>query len=394
MKETNVKKQKGVTLIALMITIIVLLISAGVAINALAGENGILKEGKQAADDWKGAEDTEIGVIDGIYSEMEKASNLAGGNNKATSKTLEEKMVDANIQGDIESLVDVVDGVPIPKDFTVSEVVGENKKTTGLVVKDSNDNEFVWVPVKDLEPNGTIDGINYNQKFGRRLFGMSYVLGGATATVNQYTESIAVAITESIEKYGGFYIARYEASDENGKAASKPGTTAWDCVEHSTATKACGKVYSADAKVSAHMVSGAEWDSTLQWFKQTVPEFNNSDVAIGTNSTEWGNYKDISFKYGESLITKNSGVSIVTKTGEITGPLNRHMKNNIYDMAGNINEWTLEKYGTSGTNYAVRGGGWYTDYSGNAKQVAARTMMYAGSDNYSGVGFRMALYIK
>ena len=136
MKETNVKKQKGVTLIALMITIIVLLILAGVAINAIAGENGILKEGKQAADDWKGAEETEIGVMDGIYSEMEKASNLAGGKNntkegnsnstEGENKTNEENKITNKFNNENTAEIkigDYVNYIPTPVTLTNSSSI-------------------------------------------------------------------------------------------------------------------------------------------------------------------------------------------------------------------------------------------------------------------------------
>ena len=68
------RNKKGITLIALIITIIVLLILAGVVISTLDGNNGILQKGKEAASDWRDAEETEQGVLDGIYNEIENAT--------------------------------------------------------------------------------------------------------------------------------------------------------------------------------------------------------------------------------------------------------------------------------------------------------------------------------
>ena len=318
------------------------------------------------------------------------------------AKTLAEKMTDAGITGDPESLSDVVDGVPIPKDFTVSTVTGEKTKAEGLVIIDDNLNEFVWVPVKDLTADGTIDGTNYNQKFGRRLFGRSYSLGGTTPEASKYTESIDPLVTTSVANYGGFYIARYEASYEVGKVASKPSTIVettnvtkvngrlWNYITQIDAIAACENMYASDAKVKGHLPYGAEWDTTLQWFKQTV--FSNSDSALGTSSTSWGNCDAASYKYGPSSTQKNPGGAILLNTGIETVPANRHMVNNIYDIAGNLSEWTQEKFGT-GTSSANRGGNYsdanIQDYHDPA---AFRGSNYAtGSSN---CGFRPALYIK
>ena len=68
------RNKKGITLIALIITIIVLLILAGVIISTLDGNNGILQKGKAAASDWKDAEETEQGILDDIYNEMKSST--------------------------------------------------------------------------------------------------------------------------------------------------------------------------------------------------------------------------------------------------------------------------------------------------------------------------------
>jgi len=352
------RENSGVTLIALVITIIVLLILASVSIK-LFGQEGIITKARDTG----------------------------------------EKTADAGIRGDLGSLYDVVDGVPIPKGFQPSGIPGENTKAEGLVIIDEvNGNEFVWVPVKDLEQDGTMDGTNYNQQFGRRVFGRTISLGGTAQIANRFTENIEENdsdLIQSVEKYGGFYIARYEASYEDGKVVSKPSTTAtedswtptngrlWNYISQLDAITICNAMYGDEAEVKAHLPYGAEWDSILQWFKQT--EFSNSNTPIGEDSTTWGNYYNASFTYGEGL-TK----ALNTETLINTGSTEYTKVNNIYDMAGNLMEWTQEKRGTE-TSRASRGG----DCASKGSSAPAGYRYYRSEpDGIYRIGFRPSLYIK
>jgi len=382
------RENKGVTLITWVITIIVLLILTSIALIILFGSKGIIKE--QEAEEMPMNEQKNLNYVENYLDDYSSGTN---------SKILEEKMTKAEIQGDKNSLSDVVDGVPIPKGFTVSTVSSENTKDGGLVIKDSSGNEFVWVPVRDLDADGTRDGTNYDQQFGRRLFGRSEQLGGTVPTADEWTENIeenALDLIQSVEEYGGFYIARYEASYEEGKAVSRPSTTAlttawtptngrlWNNISQLDAITACESMYGDEAKVKSHLPYGAEWDSILQWFKQT--KFSNSDAPIGYDSTSWGNYYNASFAYGPSSTQKDS----YTMTLIDTGSTEYTKVNNIYDITGNSYKWTQEKYGT-GTGRACRGGGSYND--GSYSPAAYRD---SGSETGSGsdIGFRPAIYIK
>jgi len=387
----NVTKNKGVTLIALVITIIVLLILASVSITTLFGQDGIITKGQEAARKTEDAAKNEQEFLNYAEDYMESVSKAIG-----------DKMTAAGIQGNPESLRDVVDGVPIPKGFKVSSVATERTKEEGLVIIDDKGNEFVWVPVKDLAENGTIDGSGTdNQRFGRRLFGRTELLGGTSPVAGKYTEVLPLALTKSVEDYGGFYIARYEASYNNGKVASKPSTTVtanygswtptngilWNLITNSDATTRCEEMYGSEAKVVAHLPFGAEWDTTLQWFKETVTEFGNENTLIGANSTSWGNYVNV------TINTVSSGQKWVDdprlfNTGVETIPANRHMINNIYDIAGNLEEWTQEGYGVSA--YVARGGNF--DKFGTGLPAACRNGTAEWEAGYT--GFRPALYIK
>ena len=186
MKKT--RNAKGITLIALVITIIILLILAGITLNILLGEGGIIQQAEQARDEWERAE-------------IEEKEQML----KAEAKILETQNNTKH-----EMLEYYIDGVPIPKGF----VYKEGTKETGLIIINKEDeNEFVWVPKSKEEAEedlkSEIDLLLNNPDYpeGQKLYA-------------------------SIKEYGGYYAARYQAGADveitsleqaDQKVYSKPG---------------------------------------------------------------------------------------------------------------------------------------------------------------------------
>ena len=119
------KKERGITLIALVITVIVLLILAAVSIATLTGENGILTRANEAKTETEEAKGDELRRL----TALEAATHLSN-----------EDYYDVN-----------EDKAVIPAGFAVSQIEGENTIEDGLVVIDKNGNEFVWVPVENSD---------------------------------------------------------------------------------------------------------------------------------------------------------------------------------------------------------------------------------------------------
>ena len=110
------KKNVGITLIALVVTIIVLLILAGISISMLTGQNGILNRGAEAK------EKTDI-----------------------TNKDEQRKIAQAEALMNTEETT--YKGVTLPEGFAPTKVAGEDSIDNGLVIIDGNGNEYVWVEV-------------------------------------------------------------------------------------------------------------------------------------------------------------------------------------------------------------------------------------------------------
>ena len=234
-------------------------------------------------------------------------------------------------------------------------------------------NEYVWVPIPNFEENfkrtawTTPYGYDANGSWGSG--GRTHLLAEVLTENYWWEEKTAPeyeSMINSVEHYKGFYIGRYEASDNGSSIAqSKRNISPWIWVSQITAISACEK----NTTENMHLIYGIEWDSTLNWLignaeilSSTTGEVKTMTIDdIQTNSSSWGNYSD---SIGDA---KPTGTSEYWKS------------NNIYDLAGNVIEWTKEKYST-GTARAIRGG-WYYSY-GHVFPAAFRRDSDESGTNY------------
>ena len=399
-----VKKQTGITLIALVITIIVLLILAGVSIAMLTGNNGILTQAKLAKENTQTAKEQEEKGLDKINSYINE-------------KTIKDNYTDIN-----------GDKATVPEGFTVDEK--ENIISKGLVVhgpdkvNDDKGSEFVWVPVPDINSMSQCStaGGNCNLQlqygvlkckthYSTDIVGKLYAteIGESFGTVNiKYSADSGLrepAIVEyydnndsyntvglklsnmqedyknmatSVAKYGGFYVGRYETSLSNTTESSAgTGVTAQSKQGVSptsggnSATSSWYGLYSKqkeytgkNGSVESSMIWGSQYDRILNWVKEGKNEKEKSKIT----NTSLGN---------------NSG-GIVTTTGN--SKYSNDSINNIRDLGGNLIEWTLEAFDT---DYRVVRGG-FCNYSSSPSYRFFSTP----SNTHSDGGSRLTLYIK
>ena len=191
---------------------------------------------------------------------------------------------------------------------------------------------------------------------------------------------------ESVNTYGGFYIARYEAGDgdangtprsdsssKSNTVVSKKGAIVYNYISRSDSITRAESMYSGKSK----LISGAGWDRTLNWLIETKAKTENE---VFVNSSSWGNYKDST---GNAKI--NSGDSNMNYT---TGRNEAWKANNIYDLAGNVWDWTTED--VSSYDHVTRGGISYY----NGCDLPASNRYTHPLDNLNAyIGFRPALYL-
>lgn len=303
-------------------------------------------------------------------------------------------------------------------------------------------NQYVWVPVSDISQ---IYGVDSNKKIWGKLYNFSssgrsnrnwtetngimsitnatnyrepdivwgtgnyaydtdgysymywYGLGQTRyEMLAQELEQNYLEIMESIKKYGGFYIGRYELGYENNQAVVRKMNTNNNNINWYTSYKRCLTLKGNNDNIKTMMITGSLWDETLEWLVKSGAT-NSEGTAltyqlVGSNSTTFGNYNNATFSY----IAQNAEQPVETETKEKdknvlipTGSAEYTKTNNIYDMAGNVYEWTTE---TCSTSYRVSRGGNYNVYGRIPMAYCAYgTLPYHSHLQH---GCRSLLYIK
>ena len=494
--------KKGITLIALVVTVVVLIILAGVSINAVLGDNGIIKKANQAASVTKEAEVKEAinrtilefyltndyetledflkakvteGKIDSVtknadgtltvkkgeYSvTVENKTNSSGGSSSGGSTggetqtpeiTIGEAKVVANSDGTGSAITDAdsvylgntlyitfshsitggtttvdktipyavtangtytftvtgtVNGKSYTKNVSVTvnqfktakDYVAANVEVTypdgkvwipesfriakdsaskvqdGVVIEDKDENQFVWVPVATIA--------DYKRTW--------YTGDGS---FSDYSEALPEDEKTSVERYKGFYIGRYEAGDkENTEAKTlrssndvtktvtiKANQAPYNYVTRTQAVSlAEGFATKQGYKAKTKLVSSYAWDTTIAFLQKV-----NSDYG---SSSEEGNYSNTTFSYTDitgASKTKAKSSYVLVPTGQTTPVCN------IYDMGGNVDEWTTESYSNTRRPYAGRGGGYGISFA----SYPAGGRDFNPDDAYADVGFRLTLFM-
>ena len=408
---TKLTHKRGISLIVLIVTIIVIIILAAAVILTITKNNPV-SSAKEATfkEDMANIQDELSMYLSKKYTEnplsFEKSSVNLSGESMVTELPSTKKYKDkvSVIKGKLiwagetennteykwftevtgntsnsetvkeewqDTIASVEDGVPIPKGFKYKE----GTKDTGLVIKDDNENEFVWVPATDTTYKKDTSFPSYN----------NITPTGDDTLPNGITDE-----TADVVKYGGFYIGRYEAgvpenqssidgnssstSNVKGVPVSKKDATVWTRIDYTNA-KANAESMISNEYVQTGLLTGKAWDTTCHWIEDSLSSINAS--ASLTDSRYYGNYKD-----SLSPANENSG------TKRTAGFSENWKTKNIYDLAGNVWEWTSEaRY----SDFINRGGGY-----GDGGSVFPVSCRYNDGVSYTGgtTGFRLRLYIK
>ena len=489
--------KKGITLIALVVTVVVLIILAGVSINAVLGDNGIIKKANQAAsvtkeaevkeainrtilefyltDDYETLEDflkakvTE-GKIDSVtknadgtltvkkgeYSvTVENKTNSSGGSSSGGNTggetqtpeiTIGEAKVVANSDGTGSAITDTasvylgntlyitfahsITGGTTVVDKTIPYAVTKNGTYTFTVTGTVNGKSYtknVSVTVnqfKDVYELTYSDGIVYMPEgFKIAKDSASTVQGGVViedkdlnqfvwvpvATIadykrtwytgdgsfSNYSEALPEDEKTSVERYKGFYIGRYEAGDKENTEAktlrssndvTKTVTIKANQAPYNNVTRtqaislAEGFATKQGYKTKTKLVSSYAWDTAIAFMQKSVSDY-------GTSSPQ-GNYSNTTFSYTDitgASKTKAKNSNVIVPTGQTTPVCN------IYDMGGNVMEWTTESYTNTFFTIAAHGG--YYGYTYTSTGCPAGDRAYSSDDPSDIYGFRLTLFM-
>lgn len=408
----NYSNQTGITLIALVVTIVVLLILAGVTINAVFSDRGIIKK----------AQDAQNKANESIQKDMNEINALENWLNENTGESNNDKEVNISTlvgKGAVTKNTKAVDTygnkITIPKGFKVLAHGTEAGSATytysgdtipavqdGVVIENGTDrNQFVWVPVGTIKnkdnttntitlgryssftaTNGVYTPVqvasveNYTQavKISNKYQELSTFRDGSKSdgSENATARDLKTFIEMSLAN-GGYYIARYEASGDSSKIYSKYDQTVLTDIPQPIAASLAREMYG-EVKENNELIYASDLVNSYAW--------DTAIIFIQTYSTETD---------ASSYASKNKSTS-KANTGT-----NNDKYCNIWDMSGNACEWTTEYYTSSSSSVfypcVYRGGYYYTAY-GKANYYTSYRDGGGTTGSNSTYGLRPLLYVK
>ena len=372
--KTKIKQEKGITLIALVVTIVVLLILAGVSVNALFGNSGIIEKAKEAQNKMNQATQKDLdainelnnwidGKINGSSGGNTTGGNTTGGDDTSTTQkisTLVGKVVDKNTKAEDA----YGNKITIPKGFKVVAhgtaagsatytYSGDNIPAVqdGIVIENGTDgNQFVWVPVGTIKnKNNTTNTITLGRyEFDSNTGALKSNTPVQVASVENCTQEVTIntnykelsvfragnsatdstaqnATARNLEEFisttlanGGYYIARFEASGTASKITSKYNQTVLGNITQPNAAKVAREMYGEvkennELVYASDLVNSYAWDTAIIFIQTYSTETDASSYASQNKSTSFANTGKSNDKYC-----------------------------NIFDMSGNAYEWTTE----------------------------------------------------
>lgn len=384
MKRTKQQKEKfnqGITLVALVVTIVVLLILAGVSLNLVLGENGIISKAREAS----------------------TKTVQAQQNSEIEMNLLEQELANATKEPD------PAEGVKMPTGFYY---VG-GTKTSGIVISDNvNDkdkyknkavvgtdllgNQYVWIPCttdsssSDLQYARTewgveVDGADNSRAIKDELtltdssvtYSDADTANGINADVSKEIVAQIKAEKTSVAKYGGYYIGRYEVGKNGDTAVVKYNQTPYASITWSTAYGLAKQIIT-NSEATSYLCSSYAWDTAVNFIQNNSTAKNYATSIEGFN----GNWNPQAVKDPSGNVIKPAGTSQQLNTGLTTQFCN------IFDMGGNEAEFTTELNPGTSETVVLRGGDYYSDLP-----AGYRWDCISGSASI-GHGFRATLFLK
>ena len=381
-----------------------LLILAGVTISLLLDENGIIKKSKDARREYGTSKTNEQEQMDNANDWIEEATAEPTPKVNVNTKAGENSTINGK-KGNSNNPTIPAGYIPINTETSNwgngKDAPSQDSVKHGLVIKDEKNNEWVWVPVPDVTvmcdtsntTEYTLCGTTGDTAVTTNKYSKSGIISGKTritpGTTSDFREPDLVvgsgteydasdtssdtyyktilgktgtkeqlaqlfadeykAMIESVSKYGGFYIGRYELSGTVTEPTEKPGKTLTKTDWYNLYNACRSSKLQASDKVKTQMIWGCQWDVTMNWL---ISSGAKTSDEVNKDSSTWGNYNNYNaannYTEGTAGYEKNAG------SPQNTGSSENWKANNIYDLAGNVWEWTQEA--DDAGNRASRGG--------------------------------------
>ena len=388
----NKNKDKGITLVALVITIIILLILATISIQSLTN-TGLFQKANEAKEKTQNAEENQAKTLNEYEDELDKY--VSG--NKTEVKKIADNIGSVLSTTDNTELQDAYGNkIVVPAGFKiVSDSTTSNAQTVdkGIVVEDATvdsegkatataGSQFVWIPVGKIYTDAAKTDANaktielgryeFDSNGNKSAYSGSYVeedKGDTNTTLKNYGNTIAKNITNfknSVTTNGGYYIGRYEARTSTARTAKEDALTQiteketnqiYNYVTQIQAAQLAQNMYNS-SKFTSDLINSYAWDTAIIFIQKCTTQTN----------------------YANQTSLNTGSLAQLGTTAD--------KQCNIFDMASNVYEWTTETSHNSDYPCGFRGGNYYGINFYTSSRNGNNT-----SESSINIGFRSLLFI-
>jgi len=386
MKKT--KRQNGITLVALVITIIILLILATISIQSLTN-TGLFKKAQEAKEKTQNATENQAKTLNEYEDELNKY--ISGTISKQPVKKVEDNIGSVLSTTDNTELQDAYGNkIVVPAGFKIVSNSDTNNATTvdkGIVIEDvtlgaTAGSQFVWIPVGKIYTNIAKTDANaktielgryeFDSNGNKSAYSGSYVeedKGDTNTTLKNYGNTIAKNITNfknSVTTNGGYYIGRYEARTSTARTAKEDALTQiteketnqiYNYVTKIQAAQLAQNMYNS-SKFTSDLINSYAWDTAIIFIQKCTTQTN----------------------YANQTSLNTGSLAQIGTTAD--------KQCNIFDMASNVYEWTTETSHNSDYPCGFRGGNYYGINFYTSSRNGNNT-----SESSINIGFRSLLFI-
>ena len=386
MKKT--KRQNGITLVALVITIIILLILATISIQSLTN-TGLFKKAQEAKEKTQNATENQAKTLNEYEDELNKY--ISGTISKQPVKKVEDNIGRVLSTTDNTELQDAYGNkIVVPAGFKIVSNSDTNNATTvdkGIVIEDvtlgaTAGSQFVWIPVGKIYTDIAKTDANaktielgryeFDSNGNKSAYSGSYVeedKGDTNTTLKNYGHTIAKNITNfknSVTTNGGYYIGRYEARTSTARTAKEDALTQiteketnqiYNYVTQIQAAQLAQNMYNS-SKFTSDLINSYAWDTAIIFIQKCTTQTN----------------------YANQTSLNTGSLAQIGTTAD--------KQCNIFDMASNVYEWTTETSHNSDYPCGFRGGNYYGINFYTSSRNGNNT-----SESSINIGFRSLLFI-
>ena len=386
MKKT--KRQNGITLVALVITIIILLILATISIQSLTN-TGLFKKAQEAKEKTQNATENQAKTLNEYEDELNKY--ISGTISKQPVKKVEDNIGSVLSTTDNTELQDAYGNkIVVPAGFKIVSNSDTNNATTvdkGIVIEDvtlgaTAGSQFVWIPVGKIYTDIAKTDANaktielgryeFDSNGNKSAYSGSYVeedKGGTNTTLKNYGNTIAKNITNfknSVTTNGGYYIGRYEARTSTARTAKEDALTQiteketnqiYNYVTQIQTAQLAQNMYNS-SKFTSDLINSYAWDTAIIFIQKCTTQTN----------------------YANQTSLNTGSLAQIGTTAD--------KQCNIFDMASNVYEWATETSHNSDYPCGFRGGNYYGINFYTSSRNGNNT-----SESSINIGFRSLLFI-